>query len=286
MKERELIILFKISDGDRNAFAKLFENHRLCVSSSNIFYHTIRMINGKSKMIDRDTYKEYFLNLLTDIKLETPPIDAFIPNEDENVDAVFVVNDCVPEYERIKNRMTLDFFNSALPDTNEIRLQVNEKPELMTTILDDLFINFCLFKYLDQIDTIRIQELSNYTPVIEYVVNNITEKDIKNYMNTRRINEGKYRKYCDDIFFMPEFSVTCKFFNSDDDMTKSRRGDFPCFDVLTLIKKLTTNIVCQSDIYIITAIYLTMSFAIVDISNDNVDGSPCAKYVRDVLSKI
>ncbi len=286
MKERELIILFKISDGDRNAFAKLFENHRLCVSSSNIFYHTIRMVNGKSKMIDRDTYKEYFLNLLNDIKLETPPIDAFIPNEDENVDAVFVVNDCVPEYERIKNRMTLDFFNSALPDANEIRIQVNEKPELMSTILDDLFINFCLFKYLDQIDTIRIQELSNYTPVIEYAVNNITEKDIKNYMNSRRINEEKYRKYCDDIFFMPEFSVTCKFFSSDDDTAKSRRGEFPCFDVLTLIKKLATNIVCQSDIYIITAIYLVMSFAIVDISNDNVDGSPCAKYVRDVLSKI
>ena len=278
--------MFKISDGDRNEFSKLYENHRLYISSCNIFYHTIRMINGKSKLIDRNTYKEYFLNLLTDIELQTPPIDSFIPNDSEEVEEIFVVNQIVPEYEKIKNRMTMDFFNNALPPANEVRLQVNEKPELMTTVLDDLFINYCIFKYLDQIEEIRLREMSNMTPVIEYVVNNISEKDIRAYMNTRRINTEKYEKYCQDILFNPDVMVTQKFYLSDDENVKERRGDFPTFDVVNLMMRLATNIVCKSDIYIIIGIYLTMSFAVADITNQNIDGSPCAIYVRDVLSKI
>ena len=60
----------------------------------------------------------------------------------------------------------------------------------------------------------------------------------------------------------------------------------PAFDVENLMKRLVTNEVIKSDIYVVTAIYLALSFAMSDIYTQHVEESPCAEYVRDILSKL
>ena len=75
-------------------------------------------------------------------------------------------------------------------------------------IIDDIFINFCIYRYLAQIDLIRMKSVSNYTEIIEYIVNNITKKDIQSFLVSKKINEDKYIKYCSDILFNPDVSRT------------------------------------------------------------------------------
>jgi hypothetical protein len=63
-------------------------------------------------------------------------------------------------------------------------------------------------------------------------------------------------------------------------------GDFKTLDVVDIINRLTSNEVVKSDIWIVTALYLTLSFAMSDIYLNKIDESECAKYVRDVLAQI
>lgn len=270
--------MFKVPDKTINEFRSLFENHRIHISACNIFFQNIRMLNGRHKILDRETYQEYYQGILNDIELVTSPIDAFIPG-DETVEDLFIVNQLVPEYEKIKNRVTLDDLYNTIPMTHKVCMTLKENPNLFTTVIDDIFIYFCLFKYLEQIDMIRLKTFSNMTDVIEYVVDNISYDDIKNYLVSRRINTEKYNSKCVDILFNPDVAHTQRFYSEP-------HGDIPAFDVVNLMMRLTTNLVLKSDIYIILGIYMTLSFAISDISNDKIDESPCVKYVRDVLSKI
>ena len=270
--------MFKISESNINDFKSLFENHRLHISACNIYFHTIRMINGHHKILDRETYKEYYHNILKDIELVTAPIDAFIP-ADDTVNDIFVINQLVPEYERIAKRVTLDDLYENIPVTHEVYMKLKENPNLLSTVVDDAFIYFCVYKYLDQIDNIRLRTYSNMTPIIEYVVKNITLNDIKSFLISRRINEDKYEKYCKDVLFNPDVAHTQTFYSTP-------HGDIQSFDTINLMMRLASNIVIRSDIYIIIGIYLVMSFAISDIVNEKVDDSPCVQYVRDVISKI
>jgi hypothetical protein len=57
-------------------------------------------------------------------------------------------------------------------------------------------------------------------------------------------------------------------------------------DVEDLLLRMCSNIVFNSDIYIIIAVYLILTFSKVDIKEDNFDNSPCATYVRDVIAQL
>lgn len=274
--------MFRTPDALNNEFKPLFHTHRLQISACNVYYQNIRMLNGRHKLLDRDTYKEYFLAALSDIELESSPIDSFVPDTDENSDNLFIVNQIVPEYLEISKRVTLDHIFETLPASHDVYVKLKENRNLLSTVLDDIYIYFSLFKYLDQIDLIRLNIYSNLTPIIEYVVENITIKDYKNYFTSKRINEEKYIKNFSDALFNPDVAHTQKFYSE-------AHGDIPAIDVVNLMMRLASNIVLQSDKYIIIAIYMTLAFSISDINRGFENGehrSPCVAYVRDVLSKI
>lgn len=289
--------MFNLPDKTANEFKKLFETHRVQISAMDVFYQNIRMLNKKNKLLDRDSYSEYVLGILNDIELVTSPIDAFIPdvsddeteeansveeNENENDDdSIFKINRSVPEYEKIKNRMTIDFIYEILPMTHEVVMKLKEDPTALDTVIDDMFIHYCLFKYLDQISKIRLMMYSNTTPIIEYVVCNIDEKAIKNHLVSKNINVDKCREKADEIIFNPDLMIMHKFY-----VKEHEKDNIPSFDTSNLLMRLLNNITIKSDIYIILGIYTTLSFAMSDITNEKISDSPCIVYVRDVLSKI
>lgn len=272
-------IMFKISDKIKNEFGQIFNTHRLQNSACNVFFQNIRLLNNRHKLLDRDTYKKYYFDKLNDIELVSSPIDSFVPCDDVDNTCLFTVNQLVPEYETIAKRVTLDNLYDTLPLTHEVHMKLKENPSLLSTVVDDIFIYFSIFKYLNKIDEIRIHEFSNMTPIIEYIVKNISIEDLKNFLITKRVNKDKYVKYCEDILFNPDVTHTHKFYSVP-------HGDIPEINVIDLLMRLTTNIIVKSDVYIIIGIYMTLSFAISDIINKNIDDSPCVTYVRDVLSKL
>lgn len=271
--------MFKISGDIMNQAKRIYEKHRLNIAASNVYFQNIRMLNGRHKIIDRETYKEFFHNLTADIELETSPIDAFVPCMDDDSPDLFVVNQLVPEYERIKKRITIEDIENTFAPSHPIRMELSSDKSKLSTIIDDIFIYYCVFKYLSQIDMIALDTGSNFSPIIEWVVENITLGDINNYMYTKKINEDKYVKYAEDVIFNPDLSRLQKFYAEGHD-------DIPPIDVQKLMMGLVSNVDLKSDMYIVIAIYMTLWFAVADISNDKIEDSPCRNYVRDVISKI
>lgn len=272
--------MFNIPNKTLLEFRDHFQTHKVNIAACNIYFQTIRMLNGRHKIVDRKTYADNFLDMLSDIELVTPPTDSFVPTDGETKD-LFMVNQLTPEYVEISKRIPMSLIESAFPATNNIVMTLKEDPNKLGTIHDDIYIYYCLYKYLYQIDMIRLNMFSNYTPVIEYVVNNITLKDWKNYLVSKNVNEEKYAKNFEDLIFNPDISATQKFY-----MGKHEDETIPNIDVVNLLMRLSSNIVLKTDIYILLAVYLTLSFAMSDFNDTVSEDSPCAKYVRDVLSKI
>jgi hypothetical protein len=249
----------------------------------------------KTEFITRDDFKEHYKGILDDVENTSPPIDCLIPNDqklinedsdDPNAEIevpegykIFVVNQLVPEYKTIDARIRADKMEDVLPADHPARMAVLDNPDKMTQVIDEIFLHWLVFKYLETIEKLHIQTFSNYTPVIEWVVQNIDEKALKNYLMTKNINLAKVKKLTHEFIFNPDLSRMKKFYEED-------HGDIKGFDVVDLIGRLTTNEVVKGDIYIITALYLTLSFAMTDIYNNQVEESPCAKYVRDILAHI
>lgn len=260
-------------------FAGRFKTHKVNIAACNIYYQTMIMINRKPhNMIDRSTYENYFLNALSDIELVTPPTDAFVPSGDTN--DLFSVNQLAAEYIEITKRVPMSLIEETFTPTNALVILLKNDPSKIEKLHDDIFLYYMLFKYLDQIDMIRLNTFSNYTPVIEYIVENITLDQWKTYLRSRRINEEKYAKNCEDLLFNPDIAAVHKYYlNANDE-------DVPKLDVVNLLERLVTNMVLKNDIILILGVYLIISFAMADFNNKKAEDSPCAKYVREVLSKI
>lgn len=269
--------MLKIPNDKLGEFKSRFQTHKVNIAACNIFFQTIRMLNGRHKILDRNTYQDTFLNTLSDIELVTPPTDSFVPCD--KGDDLFDVNQLTPEYVEISKRVPLTLIETTFDPTNEIAMLLKEKPEKLTIIHDDLYLYWCLYKYLDHIDMIRLNTYSNYTPIIEYIVENISLNDWKQYMSSRRINEEKYAKQWEDLIFNPDIAATEKFY-----MNKDGYENIPTFDVVNLLMRLTSNTVLKTDIILLLGVYLTISFAMQDLGNKKIDDSPCIKYVREVLS--
>lgn len=276
--------MFNVPQSKINEFAKLFETHRIQISACDVFFQNIRMLNGRHTILTRDDYEKYYRNFTRDIEIETSPIDAFLPCGDEKPDPetgaptkLFVVNHVAPEYERIKKRIPLSELKKTLPPTHPVIMALDKNEVALIDVIDDIYIYYCLFKYLDQIDQIRIQIFSNMTPAIEYVVEKITAADLKRFIQSKRVDPEKIAKHLDLVYFAPDYKAICKFYQENPDPLYA-------FDLDNLLNRLTSNIVLKSDIYIILALYLTASFAVSDLTRE-VD-SPCVNYVREVLSVI
>lgn len=271
--------MFKIPEKTARKFSSEFEKHRMIVSSMNIFYNHVKLLNNRHTYIDRKTYKEHIDHLLKDIELTTSPIDAIVPCDKDESPKLFVINQITPEYKKIAEILTVDKIKKILPVLNDARVKLINDQSILSDLLDDVAIYFYIYRYLTQIDLLRIRDFGEMKETIEFVVNNITLKDIKSFLVSRKINEEKYIKHCSDILFNPDLATTQKFYSENHD-------DIPKIDVVDLIMRLSSNIVLKSDIYIIIGIYLVLSFSITDICNPNAKDSPNISYVRDILSKV
>lgn len=264
--------------------------HHSLVMTCGIYLNANLMINGKHSVLSRDDYRDNYKNFTWDIAVESSPLEAFIPTDKsipirfdllENLDDAnkrsreFIINRELPEYERLAKRITLDELKSTLNPTHKVLMALERGKVTLDDVIDDIFIYLCVFKYVDEINTARIQMFSNMSPVIEYVVDNIGYDDLKRYLKRDKVDPEKLEKHEDNVFFDQDYKMVCKFYENEAPVK---------FDVDNLIERLITNIVLKSDIYIILAIYLAASFAISDFRCGT--DSPCVKYVTDVLSII
>ena len=279
--------MFIVNGNTATKFDTLLRHHMLLVATSDVYAQNAKLLNGHHKYLDFESYNKYYKNILNDIKLETEPIDAFLPaladegeelKEDEVHDGLFVVNRVGPEYEKIDKRVTWEDMQNTLPSTHPAVVAVMEDGSKLQTVKDDIYIYWSVTKYIRQLDDIRLAILSNMTPAIEYVVDNVDMKTIKRHLHSNKINVDKYKKTVKELLFKPDVDFTRAFYEVD-------HGDIKGFDVELMMQKLCSNIDCKVDSTIVVAIYLALTFAITDISNDRMN-EKCVNYVRDVISKI
>lgn len=287
--------MFNIIGKQLDEFYRLYEAHRMNISATNVYFQNIRLLNTyKAELLSRDDFVEFYKGILNDVKNESAPIDCLIPNDqklinedsdDPNAEIevpedykLFIINQEVPEYKTIAARIKADDMDATFPPTHPVRMAVMDNPDKITQVIDEAFIHWLVFKYLETIETLHIQTFSNFTPVIEWTVKNIGLKELKSFIISKNINLEKVRSKTHQFIFKPDLSRMKKFYEDDHE-------GFPKIDVVKLIEKLTSNTVVKSDIYVVTAIYLTLSFAMTDIYNGNLD-EPHVIYVRDVLSQI
>lgn len=287
--------MFNIIGKQLDEFYRLYEAHRMNISATNVYFQNIRLLNTyKTELLSRDDFVEFYKGILNDVKNESAPIDCIIPNDqklinedsdDPNAEIevpedykLFIINQEVPEYKTIAARIKADDMDATFPPTHPVRMAVMDNPDKITQVIDEAFIHWLVFKYLETIETLHIQSFSNFTPVIEWTVKNVGLKELKSFIISKNINLEKVRSKTHQFIFKPDLSRMKKFYEDDHD-------GFPKIDVVKLLEKLTSNTVVKSDIYVVTAIYLTLSFAMTDIYNGNLD-EPHVIYVRDVLSQI
>jgi hypothetical protein len=256
-----------------------FKVHTANIAACNIYFQTIRMLNNSHHNVDRDTFQQYFRDALSDIELVTPPTDAFIPDPEEK-DRMFRVNRLAAEYIKITERLPLHLFEETFGITNALVILIKHDPKELEKTYDDIFTYYNLFKYIDTIEMLRLNMFSNFTPMIEWIVENVTLKDWQNYLVKSKPDPEKYAAKCEDILFNPDVAATFKFYAENDD------PDIPQFDVCNLMMRIVTNMVVRHDIFLVLGTYLLISFAMADFANKKAEDSICGKYVRDVLSKL
>lgn len=292
------------------------DTHKVNIAACNVYLQTARMLNNQATILDRNTYQEIFINILSDIELVTPPTDAFIPTSDHSRDMfmknypknegesdeeyrtrldslwdvekdayiekygkrLFTINQLTPEYIAIREKLPLHAIETIFEPSSALMILIKRDEKQLEEFYDDLFIYYNMFKYLDQIDIIRLNIFSNYNYMIEWVVNNITLKEWNEYLVSHRINTEKYASVCEDLIFNPDMAAVVKFFMNNND-------GFVSFDVINLIMRIVTNMRFKSDVHVVLGTFLVIEYAMIDYSNGKKESEAVA-YVRDILSKI
>lgn len=290
--------MFKLPEKLKLEFENIYKTHCVQNAAQNVFYHNIRLINNRHLIVNRDFFSAYIKGVISNIELVSSPIDSFLfdneeNNNDEKFDNIdsniengekeerlFRINRECPEYKQIRERLPFDTLINILPPADDLTMLIKERRDKEDIVYDDIYMYYCLFKYLEKIETIRNDQFINDGLIIEWVINNIDLKELKNYIYTKKVNQAKYESKCADIVFNPDIANVYKFYNVEDDTT------IPSIDVVNLLKILCSNTIVKSDIYIIMAIYdiliLSMNDYLISKDKDTV----YIKFVEDVLSKI
>ena len=258
------------------------------------------MVAHRPTLLKRDDYYEYY-NIFSDIELKTAPMDTFveIPDEPEettseenndetdekSIEAILnemphivEINRICPEFVQIQSRITKENILQNFPDDHPVVAAIKADENNLDKFVEDCFIHWSINAYLKNIDKLRLSLVSNATPLIEWTVENIDEKALKNYlMTTRRINIEKVFEKSEDLFFKPDYNYTCKFYKENEEFS---------IDVDNLMQRMISNEVIKSDIYIIIAIYMILTYCKVPIAGkETTTDERCVNYIRDVISK-
>ena len=282
--------MFVLKDMKVKNFKELYDTQRLGVTTMNVFFQNIRVLKTRAyKYISLDTYKEFYMKMMDDIEITSSPIDTIVPNtveeevpqtEQEEFRSMFTVNTLVPEYKMVTDRVTLEDMYEYIPATNSTCMKMKEHPEELPLMREEVFMHFLLTKYLQCIDQIHLELISVFTETIEYVVKNVSEKVLKDYIHKSKIDFDKTNEKLKALTFSPEYRRTVQYYSDPHD-------DIPIIDVEKLMGILFTNSDSNTDDIIAVALYHTLSYAINDIeSNITNDNFPHVMYIRDVLSKI
>lgn len=278
--------MFVIKGFSAKELEKLYQTHRMVITTENVYYQNIRALKTRNmEMISQQCYQENIRFLMSDIELESEPIETIIPNDEEDINdgykSIFSINTEIPEYQRAKARLTYEEVIKLLPQTSSTYLKITEHPEKIDLLVEEIFIHFVIEKYSEMIDKLHLTAVSNMANLIEYVVDTIDEKTLKSFIHTKKINFDKANKILHDITFIAEYKRTVSFYTEAHD-------DIPVIDVEKIINLLLTNTDTNGDITFVTALYLTFSYAMVDIINDQKpnDEFPHVRYIRDVLAKL
>jgi hypothetical protein len=293
------------------------KHHTAEIAACNVYFQMARMANGLATLLDRNTYQEIFINILSDIELVTPPTDAFVPVDNPAFEAfkrnnpmedgetpeayrermeptweaekadyeekygnkLFVVNQLTPEYVAITEKLPIHAIETIFEPTSALMILIKHDQKKLEEFYDDLYIWYNMFKYLDMIDMIRLETFSNFNYMIEWIVNNVNFKDWQEYLTSNRVNEEKYALTCENLIFNPDIAAARKFYFMPKD------ENIPQFDVVNLMQRVVTNMRLKSDVHIVLATYLIIIYAMIDINAGKYD-SESATYVREILSKL
>lgn len=291
--------MFKLNGKLTKEFSDIYNQTKMIRSTTDIFYTNIKMLHFmKNEFVTQEIYDDLYDSILADIECVSSPIDTVIPNMAEypEVDGtpqipedyqICVLNDTVPEYVKIAKRVTVDDIKNNTEATHPLHVAVVENPDNISKILDGVFKFWLIRRYFVQIELLHMNQLSQMTPIIEYTVNNVTLKDFKDHIVSRKVNMEKSVPLIKETIFLPDLGRVKGFYNDPE-------GIVPSIDAENLLHRLASNLTLNSDIYIISAVYHILSFAMNDFAKHNEDAkngvqyelSECEKYVVEVLSKI
>lgn len=275
--------MFNINRSKIVDFDQIFNNHRYFVNRMNIYLLNIQLIRNKHRHMDQDTYNTCFRNALSAIELNSDPIESIVPYSDVDTDGFendrsFYLNYETEEAKAIVEKIDADVMRDTLLPGSDLATKFANEEVSLKDLVDDVYLHYLVTKYWEQVNALRFQAYSNLTPLIEYTVEFVNEKTLKNHLVSRRENIEKYEMKCRDIICNYEMSIVCRTFNNEELLSKF---NIKPFNLQQLMISLATNLTIKTDIYIILGIYGAISFASVELNKPEIDKlSPCVDFVR------
>lgn len=280
--------MFNINRSHVEEFDKIYNLHRYLINRMNIFSLNISLVNKKHRHLDLDTYNKCFRNALSDIELKSDPIETIVPYTDEETDGFkndrsFYLNFENEEAKTIVERIDADTMRDTLLPGSELQAKFVNNEVSLQDLLDDVYLYFIITKYCEQIDLLRLQAFSNATPLIEYTVDFVTTKELKNYINTKRLNPEKYAEKCQDMIFNPSFAKQVEFYKNEENL---KAFDIKPFDLQEFMMLVATNTAIKTDTLMLLGIYGALSFAITEIKKGDTEKvSPCVDFVKRISNE-
>ena len=275
--------MFNINRSKIVDFDQIFNNHRYFVNRMNIYLLNIQLIRNKHRHMDQDTYNTCFRNALSAIELNSDPIESIVPYSDVDTDGFendrsFYLNYETEEAKAIVEKIDADVMRDTLLPGSDLATKFANEEVSLKDLVDDVYLHYLVTKYWEQVNALRFQAYSNLTPLIEYTVEFVNEKTLKNHLVSRRENIERYEMKCRDIICNYEMSIVCRTFNNEELLSKF---NIKPFNLQQLMISLATNLTIKTDIYIILGIYGAISFASVELNKPEIDKlSPCVDFVR------
>lgn len=275
--------MFNINRAKLTDFDEIFNNHRYLVNRMTIYFLNIRLIRDKFRYMDIDTYNTCFRNALSSIELISDPIESIVPYGDKETDGFendrsFYLNYELNEAKEIVEKIDADVMRDTLIPGSELATKFANNEVSLKDLIDDVYLHYLVTKYWEQINVLRFEAYSNLTPLIEYTVEFVDIKTLKNYIVSKKANIDKYEDKCRDIIFNYEMSLVCRDYKNESICGKF---DIKPFDLQELMIRLATNYTAKSDIYIILGIYAACSFASIELNKpNNHNPSPCVTFVK------